>query len=182
MKYIHALARWREWRWSSKGEVGALVVRWQTTKLLCCATDSIIILHQPVCFTLLSLAFNKGVTVIICYSCLQQSLQWHVLQCKSRCFTKGWRSLIKWRIIQLRNRLTRLDTSDFAPLMSDFTVMKKMEIWEQIHKFSKTCNNRKVRRQSTFCEVESNLLAWYKTKQASGIPTDVNSMYENPRL
>jgi hypothetical protein len=29
--------------------------------------------------------------------------------------------------------------------------------------------------------MESNLLAWNMTKQTPGIPTDGNSLYENPR-
>jgi hypothetical protein len=49
-----------------------------------------------------------------------------------------------------------------APSTLNSIVVKKREIREQTDKCGKSCKKRKTGRESTFCELDSILLAWYQ--------------------
>lgn len=65
--------------------------------------------------------------------------------------------------------------------MLNSTVTKKSEIWEQIDKYEKSCNRRKMGRKCTFHKLEIVLLAWHLQACASDIPVDGNILPEKAR-
>jgi hypothetical protein len=83
-----------------------------------------------------------------------------------------------------RIRQKRIDIAEhlgLAPFTLHSIVAKKREIREQIDRCGKSCMKRKTGRESTFCELESVLLAWYQQARASGIPIDGNILHEKAK-
>jgi hypothetical protein len=66
--------------------------------------------------------------------------------------------------------------NEFGPSTFNSTVAKK-----HIDTCGKSCKKRKMRREFTFCELESILLAWHLRVWVSSIPVDGNILCEKAK-